>query len=117
MTLSRKVIYRYNVEIKGDGGKDAPTGKMARQIVRLLLEEHFSTYMKSIATDYRSTIVSCVEIPLTPDEGEKKKQAFHVRYKSEDEDEYPEGPRIFKVTCEPTGTLVSTLRIEDKHGN
>ncbi|KAJ6172607.1 Qde2 [Penicillium chermesinum] len=101
--LVSKPLYRYHVGILADGAKAAPAGKKARQIVRLLLEEHFATYLNNVATDYRSTLVASTKLPLAGKEGDK--QTFDVRYKDENEDEYPEGPRIFKVTCEQTGTL------------
>lgn len=76
-------------------------GKKARQIVRLLLEEHFPSNLNQVATDYRSTMVSCVEL-LNQDE-----QHFDVRYKGENDVEYAEGPKlkVFKVTCVRTGTV------------
>lgn len=76
-------------------------GKKARQIVRLLLEEHFPSHLNQVATDYRSTMVSCVEL-LKQDE-----EHFDVRYKDENDEDYPEGPKlkVFKITCVRTGTV------------
>lgn len=104
MTLVSKLLYRYHVNILGDGTKAAPAGKKARQIVRLLLEEHFSAHLRNIVTDYRSTVLARIKLPLIVKDDEK--QTFDVRYKDEYDDEYPEGPRIFKVTLEQTGVLV-----------
>lgn len=93
-----KPLSRYHISIAPDGNR-APMGKKARQIVRLLLEEHFPSNLNQVATDYRSTMVSCVEL-LKQDE-----QRFDVRYKDENEEEYPDNPRVFKVTCVRTGTI------------
>lgn len=62
-----------------------------------MLEEHFASNLKSIATDYKSTLISAVELP--------NKGAYDVRYRDEYEDEYPEDPKIYRVTCQATGSL------------
>ncbi|KAJ5638279.1 hypothetical protein N7490_008158 [Penicillium lividum] len=94
-----KPVFRYHVHIAKDQGKDLPV-KKARQVVRLLLEEHFASDIKNIATDYRSTLISCVELRLG---GEDKK--FDVRWKSENEVEYMDEPKVYNVTVGATGTL------------
>lgn len=88
-----KPLHRYNVEIVAEKGREPPAGKKARQIVACLVEEHFAAQKAQVATDYRSTIISAVDLNLT--EG----QIFNVRYKSEGEDEYPEDPRVHQVKC------------------
>ncbi|KAJ6025043.1 hypothetical protein N7540_005840 [Penicillium herquei] len=93
-----KPVYRYHVSIAKDQGRDVPA-KKARHVVRLLLEEHFKNNLNNIATDYRSNLISAVELKLIGD------QKFEVRYKNEGEDEYPESPKIFNVTIGATGTL------------
>lgn len=95
-----KPLFRYHITIAPDGNR-APVGKKARQIVRLLLEEHFPNNLNQVATDYRSTMVSCVEL-LQQDE-----QRFDVRYKDENDADYPEPPKlkVFQVTCVRTGTV------------
>lgn len=90
-----KELFRYHVDIMGDS---KPTGKKARQVVRLLLDEHFLQYQNSITTDYRSTLVSRVELPNGAGE-------FDVRYRDEHEDDYPENPKVFRVKCQATGRL------------
>lgn len=92
-----KELFRYHVDIGGDSVGRKPTGKKARQVVRLLLDEHFLQYQNSITTDYRSTLVSRIELP--------KKGTYNVRYRDEYEDEYPENPKAYKVTCQFTGKL------------
>lgn len=90
-----KELFRYHVDVVGDS---KPTGKKARQVIRLLLDEHFLQYRNSITTDYRSTLVSSVELPNGAGQ-------FDVRYRDEHEDDYPENPRVYKVKCQPTGKL------------
>lgn len=100
LTSVGKQLFRYHVEIKDGLGKadKAPVGKKARQIVRLLLEEHFASNKKAIATDYRSTLIACFELL-------KEEKTFDVRYKDEGQDDYSESPRVYKVTCQPTGKI------------
>src|SRR6266536_2841590 len=50
------LLFRYSIEIMPDEAGRRPTGKRARRIVELLLEEHFSAYRNSIATDYKSNL-------------------------------------------------------------
>lgn len=90
-----KPIYRYHVSIASDGGRE-PAARKARQIVRLLLEEHYSANLKGIATDYRSTLISVAKLA----EGQ-----FDVRYKDENDEDYPENPRVYKVTTQHTGDI------------
>lgn len=92
-----KELFRYHVDIGGDSAGRKPTGKKARQVVRLLLDEHFLQYQNSIATDYRSTLVSRIELP--------NKDTYDIRYRDEHEDEYSENPKVYKVTCQFTGKL------------
>lgn len=92
-----KELFRYHVDVGGDSAGHKPTGKKARQVVRLLLDEHFFQYHNSITTDYRSTLVSRIELPIMG--------TFDVRYRDEHEDEYPENPKVYKVTCQFTGKL------------
>lgn len=100
LTSVGKPLLRYHVSIAPEGGR-LPVGKRARQIVSLLLTEHFGNHLNEIATDYRSTMVSCVEIL------KDKEEHFDVRYKSEVEEEYPDDDKVkvYRVTCMKTGTV------------
>ena len=92
-----KELFRYHVDIGADANGRQPSGRKARQVVRLLLDEHFLQYQNSITTDYRSTLVSNVELPV---QGE-----LDVRYRDENEDEYPENPKVYRVKVQSTGKL------------
>ncbi|KAJ5642765.1 hypothetical protein N7490_006765 [Penicillium lividum] len=96
-----KPVFRYHVAVGKEQGRKVPT-KKARQIVRLLLEEHFAKDIKNIATDYRSTLISCIDLGLP---GDKK---YDVRYKGENELDYLDEPEVYSVTVGPTGTLDPT---------
>ncbi|KAJ5083295.1 hypothetical protein N7456_012722, partial [Penicillium angulare] len=93
-----KPLFRYHVAVGKEQGRDVPP-KKARQIVRLLLEEHFPQNLNNIATDYRSNLIACVDLDLPGD------KVFNVRYKTETDPEYPQDPKVFAVTVGPTGTL------------
>ncbi|KAJ5591873.1 uncharacterized protein N7459_002242 [Penicillium hispanicum] len=97
LTAVGKSLFRYHVSIAAEASGREPAGRKARQIVRLLLEEHFPNNRNTIATDYRSTLISCTQLPQM---GE-----YDVRYKDENDDDYPENPRVYKVTCQHTGRL------------
>lgn len=92
-----KELFRYHADIVGDSAGRQPSGKKARQVIRLLLDEHFSQYQNSVTTDYRSTLVSRAELP--------SKGEFDVRYRDEHEDEYPENPKVYRVVVQFTGKL------------
>ncbi|KAJ5560594.1 hypothetical protein N7513_002993 [Penicillium frequentans] len=100
-TAVGKPVFRYHVAVGKEQGREVPT-KKARQIVRLLLEEHFAKDIKNIATDYRSTLISCVDLGLASD------KKYDVRYKGENEFDYLDEPKIYSVTVGPTGTLDPT---------
>lgn len=97
LTAVGKSLFRYHIALAAEASGREPAGRKARQIVRLLLEEHFSDRLDTIATDYRSTLISCEKLPPQVE--------YDVRYKDENEDEYPENPRVYKVTCQHTGSL------------
>lgn len=92
-----KELFRYHIDIAGDSAGHQPSGKKARQVVRLLLEEHFLQYQNSITTDYRSTLVARVELPVTG--------PLDVRYRDEHDDEFPENPKVYRVNIQFTGRL------------
>lgn len=97
LMVPHKALFRYHVDIAGDATGRKPTGKKARQIVRLLLEEHFQQYQNSLATDYRSTLISRIALPNI--------EHYDVRYRDEHDDEYPEEPKVYSVTCQYTGQI------------
>lgn len=97
LNLPNKQLFRYHISIGiNSKGQSAPVGKKARHIVRLLLEEHFPQEKNSIASDFRSTLVSYVKLT---------NGNFDVRYKEDLEGDYPKIPRLHTVTIQYTGQV------------
>ncbi|KAL3465293.1 ribonuclease H-like domain-containing protein [Aspergillus heterothallicus] len=96
-----KGLYRYHIDIKGSSSRKSLAVKKKRQIIRLLLEEHFPHFRKSIVTDYRSTLLSHLKVL----EEENVEVTFDVRYRGDYEDEYPQNPEVFRVSCLYTGQV------------
>ncbi|PKY07047.1 Piwi-domain-containing protein [Aspergillus campestris IBT 28561] len=95
-------LFRYNVNILGNSAtKNPPAGRKARQIISLLLEEHFSEHRSHIVTDHRSTLVSSLKIL----DSEDTPRDYDVRYKDEHDDDYAEEPRVYRVKVQFTGRL------------
>ncbi|RAL03580.1 putative RNA interference and gene silencing protein (Qde2) [Aspergillus ibericus CBS 121593] len=92
-------LYRYHLDIQGDAAGKKPAGKKARHIVRLLIEEHLSEHRSRVVTDYMSTLITNSEIL----QGNETVD-YDVRYRDENE-EYPEQPKVYRVKCQSTGTL------------
>ncbi|KAL2831778.1 ribonuclease H-like domain-containing protein [Aspergillus cavernicola] len=96
-----KGLFRYNIDIDGGSSRKSPGTKKAKQIVRLLLEEHFPELRRSIVSDYRSTLISHLKIL----DQEQEPVTFDVRYRGDYEEEYPEKPEVYRVICQFTGRL------------
>ncbi|KAL2834729.1 ribonuclease H-like domain-containing protein [Aspergillus pseudoustus] len=96
-----KGLYRYHVDIRGSSSRKSLAVKKKRQIIRLLLEEHFPQFRKSIVTDYRSTLLSHKKLL----DEENVDVTFDVRFRGDYEDEYPETPEVFRVSCLYTGQV------------
>lgn len=92
------LLFRYSIEIQPDDGERTPTGKRAKRIIELLLEEHLSAYRTSIATDYKSNLVCRFELPDTED-------TYDVRYRSEEEDQPSQNAKTYRIRLQDTGTL------------
>lgn len=95
-----KDLFCYHVDI-GPNEPKKPAGRKAKQIIRLLIEEHFSHHQNNITTDYKTTLVSNVKI--LPAEHEES--TYDVRYRDEYDDEYPEPSKVYRVKCQYTKTV------------
>lgn len=96
-----KGLFRYHVDIDGGSGRQVGPRK-AKQIISLLLEDNFGESLRpSIATDYRSTIISHQKI-LDQDQ---EPVTFDIIYRNEKEDEPATRPERYRVTCQFTGHL------------
>lgn len=92
-----KKMFRYSIDVSGDSTGRKPAGKKLRQVIRLLLDEHFSQHQNGIATDYKSNMISRVKLS---DNGQ-----YNVRYRDEHDDDYPDQPKVFRVKCQFTGKV------------
>lgn len=92
------LLFRYSIEVLPDDAGRKPTGKRLKRIVELLLEEHLSAYRSSIATDCKSNLVCRFELPIEDEQ-------YHVRYRSEEEDEPSQNAKTYQVHLQDTGTL------------
>ncbi|RYP47365.1 hypothetical protein DL768_006565 [Monosporascus sp. mg162] len=90
-------LYRYSVAIAADGTGKEPTGKKAKRIVQLLLEEHFLPHGHNVATDFKSNLISRDE--LDPED------EYIVTYRSEEEDVPAANAREYRCRIQFTGSL------------
>lgn len=97
LSKAGKSLFRYHVDVTGDEAGRKPTGKKFQRVIGLLLQEHFAQQRNCIATDYKSTLISTIELP--------NRETYDVRYRDDSENEYPENPKVYRVTCMSTGIL------------
>ncbi|PGH17512.1 hypothetical protein AJ79_01112 [Helicocarpus griseus UAMH5409] len=92
-------LYRYKIVFTPDHNQRLPTGRKAKQLVRLLIEQRFMGKYDKIATDFKANIISSMSL------GFFEESFFEVEWREEDEDVTPENPRLLPVRLIPTGTL------------
>ena len=91
------LLHRYSIEILPEQGR-VPTGKKAKRIVQLLLEENFSQVQRRIATDYKSNLICSTELDINDGH-------FSVRYRAEGEDVPDARAPTYRIRIHETGTL------------
>jgi hypothetical protein len=91
------LLHRFSLEVVGDRGSRAPTGKKLKRIIQLFLEEHLAQYGHDIVTDFKSNLLSKSELELEDE--------YPVVYRTEDEDDPAPNARTYVVRLQPTGTL------------
>ncbi|KAK2767510.1 hypothetical protein FQN54_003667 [Arachnomyces sp. PD_36] len=101
LPTGQQTLFRYNIELLGDGTGAAPVGKKCGRLIDLLLEENFPDYRTKIATDFRSTLVSSVEVPFS-------EELYNVTYRAEGEDEPSARAKTYRARIQSTGTLTMT---------
>jgi eukaryotic translation initiation factor 2C len=101
------ILFRYSIEIIpiDTGVGRVPTGKRAKRVIELLVEEHFSEHKNSIATDYKSNLICRSELPID-------EEGYLVRYRSEDEDEPSQNAKAYRLRLRSTGTLAVSELID-----
>lgn len=97
---STQDLYRYNIDIATSGREDKPKGRKLKQIINLLLEQHFAAERDTLATDYKSNLIS--RQPLTLQE-----ESYNVEYRPEDveKDEPPPFQKTYAVRIQATGNV------------
>ena len=93
------MLFRYGIEIRADESGRKPTGKKAKRIVELLIEEHFPSHEHGIATDYKSNLICRTELLIDT-------AGYRVQYRSEGEDEPALTSKTYLVHLNSTGTFV-----------
>ncbi|PGH02672.1 hypothetical protein GX51_04555 [Blastomyces parvus] len=92
-------LYRYKIVLDPDERGRLPIGRKAKQIIRLFLDQEFYKKSDKIASDFKSTIISSVELePL-------RTLPYVVTYKGEDELEPAPNARMYTLNLTCTGTL------------
>ena len=92
------LLFRYSIDVHPDDAGRKPAGKKLKRIVDLLLEEPLSEYRSSIATDYKSNLVSRLELPID-------EEPYTIRYRSEEEDDPSQNAQTYRIRLQDTGTL------------
>ncbi|KAJ5982480.1 hypothetical protein N7451_012580 [Penicillium sp. IBT 35674x] len=92
-------LYRYSINIlPGDERSKVPTGKRAKRVVKLLLEDHFHDKKLGIASDFKSNIISTTKLELI-------EAGYEVLYRGDYEDEYADGAPTYRIYLQATGAL------------
>lgn len=99
-------LYRYSVTIVPDNRGRAPVGKKAKRIIQLLLEDHlFPSYGTNITTDFKSNLISRVELDLDEEDQGNGNQEYAVIYRSEEEDVPAQNAIQYRCRIQFTGSL------------
>lgn len=95
-------LNRYQVDVQPLDGK-APGLKVKKRIIQLLLEQHFHDPHGRIATDYKATLLCRESLDVD-------KATLDVKYRFEDETQFGDQGKVYKVQVQHTGTIaVSAL--------
>ncbi|KIW69727.1 hypothetical protein PV04_05587 [Phialophora macrospora] len=98
------LLYRYSINIPTTGSIKGPGVKKTRRLVQLLLEDHFSDHELDVVTDFRSNLISKVELDL--------QDHYSVPYRQEGEQDPSPNAPVFRITLSQTAVL-STSELLD----
>ncbi|KAG9379766.1 Stem cell self-renewal protein Piwi [Pyrenophora tritici-repentis] len=91
---SNMVLYRYDIDVSPEA-----TGRKRHRLVELLLQTpEMTPYKGSVATDFRSTMVSKTKLKHDED-------VIEVQYRSEGEDDPAANAAVYKIRVKYTNTL------------
>ncbi|KAI1273975.1 putative RNA interference and gene silencing protein [Xylaria sp. FL0933] len=91
-------LYRYSIDIAARWTGTRPAGKKAKQIIKLLIDEHFLPHKQNIATDFKSNLISRDELGIEED-------GYLVIYKSDEEDAPAPNATQYRIRIHLTGSL------------
>ena len=91
------VLYRYSVTVAPDRNHKVPAGKKQRRLLQLLLEEHFNQYETDIVTDFKSNILSRVQLELEDE--------YKVTYRDEEAQEPSPTATTYRITLGSAAVL------------
>ena len=91
-------LFRYEVKITSDEKGPLPTGKKAKRIIQLLLEENFESYKFQIASDFKANLVSRCKLDLP-------NQSFSVTYRTEGETSPILKAKKYRILLTPAGSV------------
>lgn len=97
LEVTGKLIFRYHLDIVAEKSHRRAIGREAEQIVRSLLKEHLPEFQNSIATDYRSTLLSIHQLPSSAE--------YRVQNRNQHKDEYLETSCVYHVRCKYAGAV------------
>ncbi|KJK73539.1 hypothetical protein H634G_11210 [Metarhizium anisopliae BRIP 53293] len=92
------LLYRYSIEVMSGEGKKPPAGRKAKRIIQIFLTDHFPSQADKVASDFKSNLISIVELDI--DKGEYK-----VQYRAEGEDGAQSNATPYLVRIQYTGAL------------
>lgn len=95
-------LYRYSIDILPDDERSkVPTGKKAKRVVTLLLEDHFHDKKLGLASDFKSSLISATKLELI-------EAGYKVLYRGDYEDEHAGGAPTYYVRLQSTGTVFAS---------
>lgn len=92
------LLHRYSIEVTETRSNRPPTGKKLKRVVEIFKDKHLSQHGRSIVTDFKSTLLSRIELEL--DEPE-----YLVSYRAENEDDPAPNAKSFRIRLQSIGTL------------
>ncbi|KIX98867.1 uncharacterized protein Z520_05328 [Fonsecaea multimorphosa CBS 102226] len=98
------LLYRYSIDISPIGTGKGPGAEKTRRLVQLLLEDHFSDHELDVVTDFKSNILSKVELDLL--------DHYRVPYRQKHEQDPSPNAPVFQITLRQTAAL-STSELLD----
>jgi eukaryotic translation initiation factor 2C len=99
------VLHRYAIEIRPLGSDRMPTGKKAKRVVELFMEEHMLPHGNDVVTDFKSNLISRNELDV-------KEDGYPIFYKAEVEDDPPANAKIYTIHLQSTGTFTASELIQ-----